>query len=775
MPRPNRRWTESLFRPARPARRPDRTLSVTPLEDRCNPAPIGSLDPSFGTDGTSDLTDPGEFNAVAPTGDGGFVAVGFTRGPGGDVDTLVRKFRADGTTDPTFNGGDPVVRDVSGANLDDLANAVFVRPDGTILIAGTARILGDDDMFLISLSADGTTVAGPGPRDVGGNATDDSANAIAVNDDGEVFLVGSTVDPVAGDADFAIVKYDANLGFINDQRIVVTGGDDVANAAVIGPDGRVFLAGSANNGSDIGLARIAADLSDRLAMSVDAGGTGEAASDIAFGPTGRLYIAGASNPTGGLDFDFLAAEIDPADLTLIASQTYDLGGTDGANALSVDGFNRLVLVGQANLTPAFASDLAVVRVSADTLELDPSFAEDGKSVIDAGNGFEDARDLFLDANGQIVAVGTNARSQVAIRVVGTVGRPTSVIATGPDNGAGTTFSRNDTFDGLATTPEAIADPLIPGVPVRVAQADVNGDGVLDTIAASGPGGGTVRVTDGANGTVIAEFSPFEDGFTGGLFVAAADFTGDGKAEIVVSPDNGGGAVVAIYDGAEVVANPNRPADYMRFFGLVDQNGVGDEENRNGVRVAVGDINGDGVPDLVVGAGLGGGPRVTVFDGLTIRDKTADDGIAPMANFLVFEENQRDGAFVAVGDVNGDGMGDLVIGGGPSGGLRVRIADGAALTAQGITFGLDPDANTGTLNNFFIDGDQESRAGIRVMTADVDGDELADLITGSGDDTEGTLKVIPGSVLARFPSGTQDPPTDDLDPMFGVVPTGVFVG
>ena len=86
--------------------------------------------------------------------------------------------------------------------------------------------------------------------------------------------------------------------------------------------------------------------------------------------------------------------------------------------------------------------------------------------------------------------------------------------------------------------------------VRTAAADVTGDGVADVIAAAGPGGAPgVAVLDGSTGATIVAFGAFEAAFRGGLYVAAADLDGDGKAEVVVTPDRGGGPVVAVYSGA----------------------------------------------------------------------------------------------------------------------------------------------------------------------------------------------------------------------------------
>ena len=76
--------------------------------------------------------------------------------------------------------------------------------------------------------------------------------------------------------------------------------------------------------------------------------------------------------------------------------------------------------------------------------------------------------------------------------------------------------------------------------VRVAAGDVNGDGVTDLVTGAGPGGAShIKVFDGATGTVLFSFFAFDPSFSGGVFVAAGDINGDGKADIVVGADSGG--------------------------------------------------------------------------------------------------------------------------------------------------------------------------------------------------------------------------------------------
>src|SRR6185503_10055998 len=75
----------------------------------------------------------------------------------------------------------------------------------------------------------------------------------------------------------------------------------------------------------------------------------------------------------------------------------------------------------------------------------------------------------------------------------------------------------------------------------------------------------------------------------------------------------------------------------------------------GVRVAVGDVNGDGFDDVIVGAGAGGLGHVKVFDGRRLGRTNA-----LLMSFDAYPGSFRGGIFVAAGDVNGDGKADIIV-------------------------------------------------------------------------------------------------------------------
>ena len=136
--------------------------------------------------------------------------------------------------------------------------------------------------------------------------------------------------------------------------------------------------------------------------------------------------------------------------------------------------------------------------------------------------------------------------------------------------------------------------------MRVAAGDVNGDGRADIITGAGPGGGPhVKVFNGVNSGLLKSFFAFSASLTGGVYVAAGDVNGDGKADIVAGAGPGGGPNVSVFDGGS-----NQLLHSFFAFG---------PGFTGGVRVAAGDVNGDGKADIITGAGPGGGPHVIVFD------------------------------------------------------------------------------------------------------------------------------------------------------------------
>src|SRR5262249_53905031 len=74
----------------------------------------------------------------------------------------------------------------------------------------------------------------------------------------------------------------------------------------------------------------------------------------------------------------------------------------------------------------------------------------------------------------------------------------------------------------------------------------------------------------------------------------------------------------------------------------------------GVRVATGDLTGDGVDDIITAPGPGTPALIQVFDGVNGQR---------ILSFNAFDKSFTGGAYVAVGDVNGDGRADLVVGAG----------------------------------------------------------------------------------------------------------------
>lgn len=291
--------------------------------------------------------------------------------------------------------------------------------------------------------------------------------------------------------------------------------------------------------------------------------------------------------------------------------------------------------------------------------------------------------------------------------------------------------------------------------IRVAIADVNGDGQDDVIAATGPGvTPTVKVFDGSSGDLLKRFTanvpaepvtapspatataiaafwyssqmrqtpvvapssaPAPVPFLGGIFVAAADLNGDGKAEIVTGLGAGSTPLVSVYNGTT--------GQRLRGF-VADSPSI-----TSGVRVATGDLDGDGRAEIIVGAASGKSSRVRAFDGRTFRSELG---------FAIPHAPTNGGLNVAAADVDGDGFAEVIVGTSVSN--TVNIHDG----------------RTGLLRTTF-NASVPGTSGARVAGALISEDGKADVMVGSTDvgawaGHDGTGQQLSAATLVSFNTG-----------------------
>ena len=219
------------------------------------------------------------------------------------------------------------------------------------------------------------------------------------------------------------------------------------------------------------------------------------------------------------------------------------------------------------------------------------------------------------------------------------------------SGGGPVISILDSKTGATRASFFAFSPAFTGG-VFIAAKDINNDGIIDIIAGAGAGGGPhVKIFDGASLNPFVSFFAFSVAFTGGVSVASADINNDGIFDIVTGAGPGGGPHVKVFNGANGQVISQWFAYPINFTG--------------GVFVSVGDLGNDGILEIVTGAGIGGAPVVAVWNPF--------NGVL-LSQFLAYDKAFTGGVRVAVGDLSGDNIPDLVTGAGPGGGPLVKVFD-----------------------------------------------------------------------------------------------------
>ena len=190
----------------------------------------------------------------------------------------------------------------------------------------------------------------------------------------------------------------------------------------------------------------------------------------------------------------------------------------------------------------------------------------------------------------------------------------------------------------------------------MAVGDVDGDGLADIITGAGAGGGPhVRGVrrPAAAPTELASFFAYVRPSPAACTSPPRDVNGDGRAEIITGPTREGGPVRVFSIGG-----PGDVTELASFFAYFDA-------FRGPVRVAAGDVDGDGQPDIVTGAGPGGGPHVRALS-------LAGGVLTELASFYAYDSPCDvangipvpigcDGVYVGGADVTGDGVAEIITG------------------------------------------------------------------------------------------------------------------
>jgi len=224
--------------------------------------------------------------------------------------------------------------------------------------------------------------------------------------------------------------------------------------------------------------------------------------------------------------------------------------------------------------------------------------------------------------------------------------------------------------------------------VRVAIGDVNGDGRPDIVTAPGKDAWTeLKVFDGRTFRQLRTALPFKDAaWWAGAYVATGDTNGDGRDEIVDGLDAGCCTTLHVLDALT-------GTELSGFFPFGDRSEVG-------VRVASGDLNGDGKADVI--AIPIGSTRITVF---------APTGGAPLRTIDAFGGEVTGPIAVAAGDVTGDARAEIVAAAPTASGVAVKVFDPASGTAATVLSAYG----------------YESVSSVAVALADVDGDGSRDIV------------------------------------------------
>jgi uncharacterized delta-60 repeat protein len=438
----------------------------------------GSLDTTFGSGGkvTTNFSPFGSGDAASDVAlqQNGKIVVGGSSTFGTSAFALVR-YNGDGSLDSSFGAGGKVTTLFSGPVA--AVRGTAIQPDGKIVAVGLVTFNFNfpprPDFALARYNTDGSldlTFGIGGRVTTNFNGLGDVANAVAIEGDGRIVLVGTRqVTLIAPElTQFAIARYnidgslDSTFGTGGKVRPFFFGQFDEAHAVASLPTGKIIVAGCASNynlpsGTDFAMIRLNGDGSvdsnfgSNGRVVTDFSSEGDIAIGMALQLDGKIVLAGLKekgrfgdltdfavaryNPDGSLDGSFGGGKV----------TTDFFGFSNEANAVVVQEDGRIVVAGRANT--GVVGDFALARYNATSFGLCLQDASNGNLLqIDASTGdylFTNCSGLTLGGTGVISSRGSIITLQqngpdrrVLAKIDGSVNKGTASVQV---------FSRGTTF------------------------------------------------------------------------------------------------------------------------------------------------------------------------------------------------------------------------------------------------------------------------------------------------------------------------------------------
>ena len=748
---------------------------------------------------------------------------------------------ASGAQNNTLNAGDLVFATVTFSEAvtvigtptlglgigGSVVQAIYVSGSGSSALVFSYTVLaGQLDADGIAMAADSLALAGGSIQDtVGNNATlthsavadnasylvDTTGPTLVISSSASSLRAGETAtitfsfseDPVGSFSNSSVTLANGTLGTVSGSGLIRTAtftptADLASGNASISVAAGAYTDAAGNNGTAASTPAISIDtLGPAISSVLLSSSTGALNNFLNAGDTVSATLTFndvttvTGTPTLGLNLGGTVVQASylsgSGSTALVFSYTVQAGYNDG-NGISVDA-NSLSLAGgtlkdsvgnNASLSHSAAADNAsyLVDATAPTPTLTAGNAPNtGSATVrssEVGTAYLVHDSVAVSGLASITGAADVLWNAVSITTADT---DTSLALTGLQAGIYTLYTLDlaGNLSAVSGSTFSVTSPTI--APVSISQyaagtggfmikgvtagdgvgrsvsnaGDVNGDGIDDLLvgaAATGTNRGTAYVVFGKTDTttvnltaVVAGTGGFamsgiaDSDFTGYSVSAAGDINGDGLADVLVGAygaTTSTGASYLVYGKSD-----ETPIDLANVVagtgGFVINGAVASGQSGWSVSSA-GDVNGDGLADLLIGApavSTSSGATYVVFGASNLSAINLSNVAAGTGGFVIngAAAGYRAGYSVSgAGDVNGDGMADLVVGA-----YTAFSNAGASFVVFGKTSNTAVNLsaiNAGT-GGFAMLGTASSRAGTAVSNAgDVNGDGLADVIVAA---------------------------------------------